>query len=61
MGTVVSTVVKQGCEADHSLSSNAEVMNGGVIPPLPIRLLGVVLNRLITGKTFVSFVIKIYF
>jgi hypothetical protein len=35
MGTAVSTVVKQqGCETDHSLPSNAEVMNDGVIPPL---------------------------
>jgi hypothetical protein len=28
----------QGCEADHSPSSNAKVKNRGVIPPFPIHL-----------------------
>jgi hypothetical protein len=37
--------VKQpGREADHTLLSSAEVENGGALPPLPIRLHGVVLN-----------------
>jgi hypothetical protein len=31
-------------QVDHSLSSNTEVKNGGAIPPLSIRLHGVVLN-----------------
>jgi hypothetical protein len=31
-------------EADHSPSSSAEVKNGGAIPPLPLRLYGMVLN-----------------
>jgi hypothetical protein len=33
-----------GREADHSLSSSAEVKNDGAIPPLPIRLHGAVMN-----------------
>jgi hypothetical protein len=31
-------------EADHSPPSSAEVKNGGIIPPFPIRLLAVVVN-----------------
>jgi hypothetical protein len=31
-------------EADHSPPSSAEIKNGGAIPPLPIRLHGLVLN-----------------
>jgi hypothetical protein len=31
-------------EANHSPPFNAEVKNGGVMSPLPIRLLGIVLN-----------------
>jgi hypothetical protein len=31
-------------ESDHSPPSSAEVKNGGAIPPLPIRLRGVMLN-----------------
>jgi hypothetical protein len=31
-------------EADRSPSSNAEVKDGGDIPPLPVRLHGMVLN-----------------
>jgi hypothetical protein len=34
----------QGREADHSPPPSAEVKNGGTIPPLPIRLSGMVLN-----------------
>jgi hypothetical protein len=33
-----------GRKADHSHPANAELKNGGAIPPLPIRLHGVVLN-----------------
>jgi hypothetical protein len=33
-----------GHDADHSHLSSAEVKNSGDIPPLPIRLHGVVLN-----------------
>jgi hypothetical protein len=33
-----SGVNRQGGEADHSLSSSAEVKNGGAIPPNPIYL-----------------------
>jgi hypothetical protein len=35
---------QQGRVADHSLPSSAKVKNGGAIPPLSIRLHGVVLN-----------------
>jgi hypothetical protein len=28
-------IKRQGCEADHSPPSSAEVKNGGAIPPLP--------------------------
>jgi hypothetical protein len=31
-------------EADHSPPFNAEAKNGGAIPPIPIRLHGVVLD-----------------
>jgi hypothetical protein len=34
----------QGCEADHSLPSSAEVKNGGALPPLPHPHDGMVLN-----------------
>jgi hypothetical protein len=43
-GAVSPGVQRQGREADHSPSFGAEVKNGGAIPPLPIRLHGVVLN-----------------
>jgi hypothetical protein len=33
-----------GREAEHELTSSAEVKNGGAIPPLPTRLRGVVLK-----------------
>jgi hypothetical protein len=35
-----------GHEADHSPKSNAEVKNGGAIPPFPPHLNGIVLNYL---------------
>jgi hypothetical protein len=42
---VISPGVKRLCrEADHSPPSSVEVKNGGVIPPLPICLHGVLLN-----------------
>jgi hypothetical protein len=44
-------VTRQGRETDHSLPSCAEVKNGGAITPPPIRLPGVKLNYLSTGKT----------
>jgi hypothetical protein len=37
-------IKQMGREADHSPLSSAEVKNGGSIPPLPIRLHGIVLN-----------------
>jgi hypothetical protein len=43
-GGFFSRVKRQGLEADHSPPSNAEVKNGGAVPPVPIRLHGVVLN-----------------
>jgi hypothetical protein len=43
-GAVSLEVKRQGREADHSPPSSAEVKNGGAIPPLPLRLHGVVLN-----------------
>jgi hypothetical protein len=36
-------------EVDHSLLFNADANNGGVIPPLPTRLYGVMFNSLSTG------------
>jgi hypothetical protein len=42
---VISSVVKRpGREADHSYPSNAEDKNSKAIPPLPMRLLGLVPN-----------------
>jgi hypothetical protein len=41
MGTGVTRLWR---EADHSPPSSAEVKNGGAIPPLPVRLHGVVLH-----------------
>jgi hypothetical protein len=37
-------VKRPGRETDHSPPSSADVKNDGAIPPLPIRLHGVVLN-----------------
>jgi hypothetical protein len=37
-------VKRPGREIDHSFPSSAEVINGGAIPPLPVRLHGIVLN-----------------
>jgi hypothetical protein len=37
-------VKRQKREINHSSSSSAEAMNGGAIPPLPMRLHDVVLN-----------------
>jgi hypothetical protein len=36
--------ISPGCEADHSPAFSAEV-SGGAIPPFPIRVNGVMLNR----------------
>jgi hypothetical protein len=48
----LSSVVKRPRnEADHSPPSSAEVKNRGVIPPHPICLHGMVLNKLITWTT----------
>jgi hypothetical protein len=41
-------------EADHLPLSTVDVNNDGAIPPLPIRLHGVMLNQLITGATLPS-------
>jgi hypothetical protein len=35
--------------------SNTEVRNGGGIPPLPLRLQGVMLNELSTGTTLLFY------
>jgi hypothetical protein len=35
-GLLYPTVNRPGREADHSLSSSAEVMNDGAVPPLPL-------------------------
>jgi hypothetical protein len=43
-GALSPGVKQQGHEADHSPPSNAEVKNGGAIPPLPPCLNGIVLN-----------------
>jgi hypothetical protein len=54
-----STGLKRpGREAVHSSPSIAEVSNSGVIPPLPKRLRGAVLNLLSTGTTlpFTSYI-----
>jgi hypothetical protein len=51
-------VKRQGLEADNSSPSSAEVKNDGAIPPLPIRLHGVVLNYIIKCRdnfTFFTF------
>jgi hypothetical protein len=37
-------VKRQRLEGDHKLPCSAEVKKGGAIPPLPIRIHGVVLN-----------------
>jgi hypothetical protein len=42
-GALPPGVQQPGHEA-HSHPSNAEVKNGGAVPPPPIRLQGVVLN-----------------
>jgi hypothetical protein len=55
-----SSVKRLGREADHSRPSSAEVKNGGAIPPLPIRLHGVVLNWLSTGTTLYFTVTKLF-
>jgi hypothetical protein len=47
-GALSPGIKRPGSHNDHSQSSRAEIKNGGAIPPLPIRLLGVVLNELST-------------
>jgi hypothetical protein len=42
--TLFSRIMRPGRETNDSPSSNVEVNNYGAIPPLPIRLHGVVLN-----------------
>jgi hypothetical protein len=39
-----SRVTRPGREADHSSSTNADVKDGGAVPPLPMRLQGVLFN-----------------
>jgi hypothetical protein len=58
MGTGDSPAVskRSGCEAYHSLQSSAEVKNGGAIPPLPIHLYGVGLNKLSTGTSRFTYI-----
>jgi hypothetical protein len=43
-GGSVPGLKRPGREANHSHPSTAEVQNGMAVPPLPIRLHGVVLN-----------------
>jgi hypothetical protein len=38
-------------EADHSPPSSSDLKNGGAIPPLPIRLFGVVIDEVYASKT----------
>jgi hypothetical protein len=38
-------------EADHSPPSNVKIKNGEILPPLPIRLHGLVLNFIRIGTT----------
>jgi hypothetical protein len=45
----------QGHEADHSLSSSAEVMNGGAISPLPICSHVLIFNKLIKPRENFTF------
>jgi hypothetical protein len=49
LGALTPWLKRQGHEADRSPPSTAEVKNGGAIPPFPIYLNGVVLNKLSTG------------
>jgi hypothetical protein len=58
VGTAKKT--RQERENHHSPSSSTEVKNDGAIPPLSIRLHGVVLNELNTGTTL-SFSFLAYF
>jgi hypothetical protein len=51
-------VKRQGREAHNSLSSDTEVKNGGAIPPFPIRVRGLVLNKLNTGETSLTGIFK---
>jgi hypothetical protein len=43
-GSLSVSVKRPGREADQSLPSSTEIKNGRAIPPLPIRVHGVVLN-----------------
>jgi hypothetical protein len=43
-GSLSSAVKRQGRKTDYSPPSDAKVMNDGAIPPLPIRLYGLMLN-----------------
>jgi hypothetical protein len=52
-GVLSSGVKRPGCEANYSPPSIAEVKNGGVIPPLPIRLHRMVL-KLSPGITILT-------
>lgn len=49
-GATFSRVRQPGSEADHTY---IKVKNFGTLPPLLIRLLGVVLNKLSPGTTFI--------
>jgi hypothetical protein len=49
-GGFFPTIKRQGREADHSLASNAEVRNGGAIPPLPICLHDIALDYIIKQR-----------
>jgi hypothetical protein len=53
--TPMGGVKRPGLEVDHYIPPSTEVKNCGAIPPLPIRLLGVVLNYLSTGTTLPSY------
>jgi hypothetical protein len=49
-GCIHGGKASKACEADLSLQTNAEVKNGGAVPPFPICLHGVVSAELFEDK-----------
>jgi hypothetical protein len=47
----------QGRKSDHSPPSTDDVKNNGAIPPLPIRLYGIVLNYIIKNRDNFKFLL----
>jgi hypothetical protein len=50
-GAVSPCVKRHWIEADNTPPSSVEIKNGGAIPPIPIRLYGMVLDELSIGTT----------